>query len=122
MIVVIVLPESGRYERREYAVATNPFEDPDAKYLVLINDEGQHSLWPVFADVPDGWEVIFGEDGRQECLDFIEKNWTDMRPNSLIRQMEADAAARQGSLSGNGTSGNGSATAKKPEKETAGKK
>src|SRR5579862_5036912 len=90
------------------SVATNPFEDPDAKYLVLINDEGQHSLWPVFADVPDGWTVIFGEDGRQECLDFIEKNWTDMRPNSLIRQMEADAAAaRQGGVSGNGTSGNG---------------
>jgi MbtH protein len=89
-------------------VATNPFEDPDAKYLVLINDEGQHSLWPVFADVPDGWEVIFGEDGRQECLDFIEANWTDMRPNSLIRQMEADAAARQGAtVSGNGASGNG---------------
>jgi MbtH protein len=76
-------------------VATNPFEDPDAMYLVLINDEGQHSLWPVFADVPDGWETIFGEAGRQDCLDFIEKNWTDMRPNSLIKAMEADAAARQ---------------------------
>jgi len=103
-------------------VATNPFEDPDARYLVLINNEGQHSLWPVFADVPDGWEVIFGEDGRQECLDFIEKNWTDMRPNSLIRQMEADAAARKGNVSGNGTSGNGSAAVKKPKKETVGNK
>lgn len=107
-------------------VATNPFEDPDAKYLVLINDEGQHSLWPVFADVPDGWEVIFGEDGRQECLDFIEKNWTDMRPNSLIRQMEADAAAAQADVtgngqSGNGRSGNGSAPAK-AKKAAAGKK
>jgi MbtH protein len=77
----------------------NPFEDPDARYLVLINDEGQHSLWPVFADVPKGWEVIFGEEGRQECLDFIEKNWTDMRPNSLIRQMEAEAAAQQNGAS-----------------------
>jgi MbtH protein len=109
-------------------VATNPFEDPDAKYLVLVNEEGQHSLWPVFADVPDGWEVIFGEDGRQECLDFIEKNWTDMRPNSLIRQMEADAVARQGNVPGNGTSGNGAAAAKKPNesrtpaKETVGQK
>jgi MbtH protein len=74
---------------------TNPFEDPDANYLVLINDEGQHSLWPVFADVPDGWEVIFGEAGRQECLDFIETNWTDMRPNSLIEAMEEDAAKRK---------------------------
>src|ERR1700689_3619895 len=103
-------------------VATNPFEDPDAKYLVLISDEGQHSLWPVFADVPDGWEVIFGEDGRQECLDFIEKNWTDMRPNSLIRQMEADAAARQGSAPGNGTSGNGSAAPNQPNESRASKK
>jgi MbtH protein len=83
-------------------VATNPFEDEDANYFVLINDEGQHSLWPVFADVPDGWEVIFGEDGRQECLDFIEKNWTDMRPKSLIKAMDADAAARNSSDSGNG--------------------
>jgi MbtH protein len=106
-------------------VATNPFEDEDANYFVLINDEGQHSLWPVFADVPDGWEVIFGEDKRQACLDFIEKNWTDMRPKSLIRQMEADAAARQNGSSGNGSSGNGSSgngskTTKK--KEQVGKK
>jgi uncharacterized protein YbdZ (MbtH family) len=104
-------------------VATNPFEDEDANYLVLINDEGQHSLWPVFADVPDGWEVIFGEDKRLACLDFIEKNWTDMRPNSLIRQMEADAAARQDE---SGTSGNGSAASKKApagkKKASAGKK
>jgi MbtH protein len=91
-------------------LATNPFEDEDAQYLVLINEEGQHSLWPVFADVPDGWEVIFGEDGRQACLDFIEKNWTDMRPNSLIKQMEEDAAAKQAQ---NGATGNGSAAKKK---------
>jgi hypothetical protein len=66
-------------------------------------------------------KVIFGEDGRQECLDFIEKNWTDMWPNSVIRQMEADVAARHGSVSGNG-----SVAAKKPNgsrastKETVG--
>jgi MbtH protein len=95
-------------------VATNPFEDEDANYFVLINDEGQHSLWPVFADVPDGWEIIFGEDKRQACLDFIEKNWTDMRPNSLIREMEADAAAREREREReNGASGNGAAAKKK---------
>ena len=102
-------------------MATNPFEDEDASYFVLINDEGQHSLWPVFADVPDGWRVIFGEEKRQACLDFIEKNWTDMRPNSLIRQMEADAAAQQGDVTDNSHSGDGSASAK-PKKETASKK
>ena len=55
-------------------MAANPFENSDAEYHVLVNDEGQHSLWPVFADVPDGWKVIFGKDGREKCLDFIEKN------------------------------------------------
>ncbi|MEU4765849.1 MbtH family protein, partial [Actinosynnema sp. NPDC023794] len=31
---------------------TNPFEDPDGTYLVLVNHEEQYSLWPQFADVP----------------------------------------------------------------------
>lgn len=65
----------------------NPFEDPDANYLVLVNDENQHSLWPAFIDVPDGWQVVFGEASRDECLEYIEKSWTDMRPKSLIEAM-----------------------------------
>jgi MbtH protein len=65
----------------------NPFEDEDGRYVVLINDEGQHSLWPLFAEVPDGWSVVHQEDTRQACLDFIEQNWTDMRPRSLIESM-----------------------------------
>jgi MbtH protein len=95
-------------------MATNPFEDEDANYFVLINEEGQHSLWPVFVDVPEGWEITFGEDKRQACLDFIENNWTDMRPKSLIRQMEAHAAAKRNGSSANG-SANGSKTAAKKE-------
>lgn len=66
---------------------TNPFEDEDGRYLALINDEGQYSLWPAFADVPDGWTVVHGEDTRKACLDYIEENWTDMRPKSLIEEM-----------------------------------
>jgi MbtH protein len=72
---------------------TNPFDDPDASFLVLVNDEDQHSLWPVFADVPEGWKTVFGEAGRQECLEYIEASWTDMRPKSLIKAMEEEAAA-----------------------------
>jgi MbtH protein len=75
---------------------TNPFEDPDAQYLVLVNDEGQHSLWPVFVDVPAGWDVAFGQAARQDCLDYIEKSWVDMRPVSLIKAMaEAEAEAEE---------------------------
>lgn len=68
-------------------IMTNPFENDEGRYVVLVNDEGQHSLWPTFAEVPQGWAVVHTEDSRQACLDFIEKNWTDMRPKSLIEQM-----------------------------------
>ncbi|WUI00871.1 MbtH family protein [Spirillospora sp. NBC_00431] len=71
----------------------NPFEDEDGTYFVLIGDEGRHSLWPVFADVPDGWQVIFGPAGRQDCLEFVERSWTEMRPGGLIADIEEDAAA-----------------------------
>ncbi|MEO3764368.1 MbtH family protein [Streptomyces sp. B8F3] len=63
--------------------ATNPFEDDEARFLVLVNDEGEHSLWPAFADVPQGWGVALPEDTRQACLKYVERTWTDMRPRSL---------------------------------------
>lgn len=67
---------------------SNPFEDDNATYLVLVNDEGQHSLWPSFAEVPDGWQVVHEEDSRQACLEYVEASWTDMRPRSLVEAME----------------------------------
>jgi MbtH protein len=63
---------------------TNPFEDTDAQYLVLVNDEGQHSLWPATIDVPKGWATAYGESSRAGCLQYVEEHWTDMRPQSLI--------------------------------------
>jgi uncharacterized protein YbdZ (MbtH family) len=67
---------------------TNPFEDESGTYHVLVNDELQYSLWPVFADVPAGWRIVHADSSRQECLDYIEQNWLDMRPKSLIDAME----------------------------------
>lgn len=70
----------------------NPFDDVDGTFLVLVNSEGQHSLWPQFADVPAGWTIKHGPDARQSCMDYIEQNWTDMRPKSLVDAMSAAAA------------------------------
>jgi MbtH protein len=66
---------------------TNPFEDEDGTYYVLINDEEQHSLWPAFADIPAGWRVIFGEDTRAACIAYVEEHWTDLRPRSLRERL-----------------------------------
>ncbi|WP_149183920.1 MbtH family protein [Streptomyces sp. TRM49041] len=68
---------------------TNPFEDADGTYVVLVNDEGQHSLWPTFVDVPAGWLTAHPADARDACLAYIEANWTDMRPRSLATAMDA---------------------------------
>ncbi|CAM5670841.1 MbtH family protein [Streptomyces viridochromogenes] len=70
-------------------MATNPFEDSEGTYVVLVNDEGQHSLWPARLTVPAGWTVARTEGSKQECLDYVEVNWTDLRPKSLIQAMGA---------------------------------
>jgi uncharacterized protein YbdZ (MbtH family) len=68
---------------------TNPFDDQDGTFLVLVNDEGQHSLWPAFALVPEGWTVVLGEGTRAAALDYVDQNWTDLRPRSLRERMAA---------------------------------
>lgn len=64
-------------------MATNPFEDADGTFSVLVNEEGQHSIWPAFAEIPAGWNATLSDASRQECLDHVEATWTDMRPTSL---------------------------------------
>jgi MbtH protein len=68
-------------------MSTNPFDDESGTFVVLVNDEDQHSLWPTFADIPAGWRKIFGAAGRAECLSYVEESWTDMRPRSLRESM-----------------------------------
>jgi MbtH protein len=67
---------------------TNPFEDETGEYLVLVNDERQYSLWPSFRENPAGWSAIGPWGLRKDCLEWINANWTDMRPLSLVEQME----------------------------------
>lgn len=67
---------------------TNPFDDENGEFLVLVNHEAQYSLWPTFREIPAGWNQVGPKGKRRECLDWIEANWTDMRPRSLIEAME----------------------------------
>ena len=62
---------------------TNPFDNENGTFFVLINDEGQYSLWPAFLDVPTGWATVYGEESRLLCLDYINMGWDDMRPSSV---------------------------------------
>ncbi|MCR6483859.1 MbtH family protein [Amycolatopsis sp. OK19-0408] len=66
---------------------SNPFEDENGTFLVLVNAENQHSLWPSTVDVPAGWRTVHGEDTRAACLEYVEQHWTDLRPASLVAAM-----------------------------------
>lgn len=54
---------------------TSPFDDQDGRFQVLVNDAGQHSLWPEDIDVPFGWAIALATRDRQACLNFIESAW-----------------------------------------------
>jgi len=62
---------------------SNPFDNENLIFIVLVNQENQHSLWPEFIPAPDGWEPVYGPASRAECLHYIEENWLDIKPKSL---------------------------------------
>ncbi|NJQ08384.1 MbtH family protein [Streptomyces lonarensis] len=65
---------------------TNPFDDNDGTFHVVVNDEEQHAIWPTFAEVPAGWRIVREAGGRAESLAWIEEHWTDIRPAGLRAQ------------------------------------
>ena len=69
--------------------STNPFDDDEGRFVVLVNDEEQHSLWPTFADVPAGWRVVHGEADRADC------------PTKAAATVAAPVAAAQGKTASN---------------------
>lgn len=71
----------------------NAFDDPDATFLVLMNEWEQHSLWPTSAEVPNGWTVVYGPRGREGCLQYVAENWTDQRPPALRSNVTQGVAA-----------------------------
>jgi MbtH protein len=63
-------------------------EDPTI-YKVVVNDEEQYSIWPADRENPLGWRDGGKSGPKAECLEYIKTVWTDMRPLSLRKSMEA---------------------------------
>ncbi|WP_343715153.1 MbtH family NRPS accessory protein [Inquilinus sp.] len=62
---------------------TSVFDNPEGRFHVLVNGEGQHSLWPAFIPVPAGWTAVLRDAARPDCQHHIDSHWTDLRPKSL---------------------------------------
>jgi MbtH protein len=63
----------------------------DNHYAVVFNDEGQYSLWGVGVELPPGWRFAGFIGDKEECLQFIDENWLDMRPKTLRALLEKEA-------------------------------
>ncbi|MGO1054913.1 MbtH family protein [Crossiella sp. CA198] len=63
----------------------------DGKYQVLVNDEEQHSLWPVGTELPARWRAVGKQGSKDECMKYVDEVWTDMRPKSLRERMDNGA-------------------------------
>jgi len=58
-------------------------ENDTATYTVVMNDDEQYSIWLADREIPNGWREAGKTGTKQECLEHIEKVWTDMTPKSL---------------------------------------
>ncbi len=68
-------------------------EDEDSTiYNVVVNHEEQYSIWPDYRDIPAGWRKEGKSGLKAECLAYIDEVWMDMRPLSLRKKMDAQAA------------------------------
>jgi MbtH protein len=70
-------------------MSDNDGED-NITYKVVVNQEEQYSIWPGNKELPAGWSTAGKEGPKTECLDYIKEVWTDMRPLSLRKKMEAE--------------------------------
>jgi MbtH protein len=68
-------------------------EEDTTVYTVVVNHEEQYSIWPSHRPMPNGWRDAGKSGTKKECLDYVQEVWTDMRPLSLRRHMEAAAAS-----------------------------
>ena len=82
----------------------NNEDTENMKYKVVVNDEGQYSIWAADRPNPDGWRAAPKRGSKSECLAYIKEVWTDMRPLSLRNKMNDSASVPE--LSGVHLNGN----------------
>jgi len=75
------------------ANSTSRVEEAAEQYNVVVNHEEQYSIWPIDREIPLGWRAVGTSGSKEICLKYIEEVWTDMRPLSLRKAMEAASAA-----------------------------
>ena len=61
------------------------------RFKVIVNDEEQYSIWPEQKAIPAGWHDKGFAGSKAEVTEYIDQHWTDIRPASLRKAMDAAA-------------------------------
>jgi MbtH protein len=64
-------------------------KEKEEVFNVVVNHEEQYSIWPADRESPAGWREAGTSGTKDECLAYISDVWTDMRPLSLRKAMDA---------------------------------
>jgi MbtH protein len=88
----VMKPVGGRHTTQNGGQHMSQDEREDTTiYKVVVNHEEQYSIWPADRENALGWNDAGKSGTKADCLAYIEEVWTDMRPLSLRKKMEADA-------------------------------
>jgi MbtH protein len=75
------------------ATATQKPQDGDRTvYVTVVNDAEQWSVWPAARPLPVGWKASGRSGSKQECLEYVQEVWVDMRPLSVRKNTESSQA------------------------------
>jgi MbtH protein len=72
-----------------YVAPMSESDQDQTTYKVVLNHEEQYSIWPADRECPLGWREAGKSGPKDACLAYIKEVWTDMRPLSVRKQMEA---------------------------------
>jgi MbtH protein len=67
----------------EVSVAETQSDWQDGRVQVVLNHDGQYSLWPAERKPLAGWRATGKTGLKDECLAHIAEVWVDMRPLSI---------------------------------------
>jgi MbtH protein len=76
-------------------------------YKVVVSEDAQYSIWPAFSRSAPGWSDAGHEGNKESCLAWIQRTWTDLRPQRrqqltaphvLNNNISADAEQAQSEL------------------------
>ena len=59
-------------------------DDGPSGFAVFVNEGGQYGIHPADADEPDGWREAGFVGTEQECMKFVDDNWSGFASDTPI--------------------------------------